>query len=200
MFVANFDSDRIDRTARKLHDGPAWAKRRHGSWLPLTTPEGARFWRQLAATWRDLRDDAPWIRSRRAVAETEQRLAETLIDALTSGGVDRAGRCGPVQLRRAEEFILAHLGDPILRADICEAAGVCTRSLSRAFARRHGVGPMTFLKQRRLEAAQRALLAADPSLRSVTEIAMESGLYHLGRFSIEYRSAFGESPSETLRR
>ena len=36
--------------------------------------------------------------------------------------------------------------------------------------------------------------------RHVTEIATALGFVELGRFSVEYRRAFGESPSETLRR
>ena len=34
---------------------------------------------------------------------------------------------------------------------------------------------------------------------TVTEIATALGFVELGRFSVEYRKAFGESPSETLR-
>jgi len=34
----------------------------------------------------------------------------------------------------------------------------------------------------------------------VTEIATQWGFTHMGRFSIEYRLRFGESPSETLSR
>ena len=34
---------------------------------------------------------------------------------------------------------------------------------------------------------------------TVTEIATALGFVELGRFSVEYRRAFGESPSETLR-
>jgi AraC-like DNA-binding protein len=34
----------------------------------------------------------------------------------------------------------------------------------------------------------------------VTDAALESGLVHLGRFSVTYASRFGESPSATLRR
>ena len=44
-----------------------------------------------------------------------------------------------------------------------------------------------------------SVVRAQPG-ESVTEIAMQWGFTHMGRFSIEYRRRFGESPSETLSR
>jgi AraC-like DNA-binding protein len=35
---------------------------------------------------------------------------------------------------------------------------------------------------------------------NVTVLAMGFGFTHMGRFAVEYRQRFGESPSETLRR
>ncbi|MGH3516372.1 MAG: helix-turn-helix domain-containing protein [Haloechinothrix sp.] len=43
------------------------------------------------------------------------------------------------------------------------------------------------------------LAAADPTTTSVTEIAMQWGFWHLGRFSVTYRRRWGVSPSTTLR-
>ncbi|MGE6473330.1 helix-turn-helix domain-containing protein [Serratia proteamaculans] len=42
----------------------------------------------------------------------------------------------------------------------------------------------------------------DPSshVRNVTELAMDFGFLHLGRFSENYRKQFGELPSDTLKR
>jgi AraC-like DNA-binding protein len=59
---------------------------------------------------------------------------------------------------------------------------------------------MTFLRERRFEAARAALEAATPERETVTDIALRHGFSHLGRFSAEYRRRFGERPSETLSR
>jgi AraC-like DNA-binding protein len=73
-------------------------------------------------------------------------------------------------------------------------------TLSKAFHQRHGTSPMRFLKQRRLQAVQRALLAADPGSTTVTDVAMRFGFFHLSQFAADYRQALQELPSETLRR
>jgi len=42
-------------------------------------------------------------------------------------------------------------------------------------------------------------MSASNRSMTVTDIALRSGFLELGRFSVEYRQMFGESPSETLR-
>ncbi len=81
---------------------------------------------------------------------------------------------------------------------LAEVAGVSIRTLSRAFSKRHRMGPLAFLKQRRFDATYRALLGATPEETSVTQVAMNYGFWHMGKFAIEYRQLFGESPSHTL--
>ena len=43
---------------------------------------------------------------------------------------------------------------------------------------------------------------ADPAcpVRNITELALDYGFVHLGRFSDTYRQLFGELPSDTLKR
>ena len=61
------------------------------------------------------------------------------------------------------------------------------------------MGPKRFLMLRRMHLARRALreAAADAT---VTDIATEFGFWELGRFAVEYKALFGESPSDTLHR
>jgi AraC-like DNA-binding protein len=48
--------------------------------------------------------------------------------------------------------------------------------------------------------ARMALLKADLRESRVTDIANRHGFSELGRFSVQYREFFGESPKATLRR
>jgi AraC-like DNA-binding protein len=57
-----------------------------------------------------------------------------------------------------------------------------------------------YLWLRRMNLVRPALLRADPAVATVTGIATDHGFWELGRFSVEYRALFGESPSATLRR
>jgi hypothetical protein len=48
--------------------------------------------------------------------------------------------------------------------------------------------------------ARCALLEADPQTTTVTDVVTDNGFWGLGRFAVEYRRLFDESPSTSLNR
>ena len=122
-----------------------------------------------------------------------------LADASSKSSAEQLtnGRAAVVA-RQAQTYIEEEFRDTISLEDLCRFVGVGLRTLQRCFALHFQISPLEYIKARRLNAARRALVAADPSSHSVTEIAMASGFSHLGRFSVVYREYFGESPKKTL--
>jgi AraC family ethanolamine operon transcriptional activator len=84
--------------------------------------------------------------------------------------------------------------------DLARAAQVHPRTLLRAFHRVVGMGPVKYLRFRQLNDIRRELCAAGEHGRTVTEVLHGLGASDMGRVSGAYKSLFGETPSETLRR
>ena len=110
--------------------------------------------------------------------------------------------CQPCQrarvVRRAEEFLQAHLGDPLSLLDLCREVAVSERTLHYAFREVRGLSPMAYFKASRLNAVRRELKAAPAGTASVHAIARRWGFWHTGEFAADYRRQFGELPSETF--
>jgi methylphosphotriester-DNA--protein-cysteine methyltransferase len=101
-------------------------------------------------------------------------------------------------IKRAVRLIDEHCAEPIGTPDIAEAVGVSIRALQAGFKTHLDTTPMAYLRHARLRGVRESL--TDRSVQSVTEAATKWGVTHLGRLSGDYRTAFGETPSETLRR
>ena len=103
-------------------------------------------------------------------------------------------------MRRLEAVLEANPDRTLYAAELCAATGASDRTL-RACCQEHlGMSPMRYLWLRRMHLARRGLRVANPAATTVTEIATNYGFWELGRFSVAYRSLFGESPSAALRR
>jgi transcriptional regulator GlxA family with amidase domain len=98
---------------------------------------------------------------------------------------------------RFERVARANLEARARVTDLCRIAEVNQRTLSRAFRAVRGTTPYHYLQALRLSEVKRVLSSEDGS---VTQAAMRFGFRELGRFAMQYRMAFGESPSETKRR
>ncbi len=98
----------------------------------------------------------------------------------------------------AQEYIEAHYRGTVRIEDLCRATGVGVRTLQRCFCEYFDLTTTEYLKAVRLDRVRRALVAAHASHDSVTAVALQHGIAHLGRFSVEFRERFRESPRETL--
>jgi transcriptional regulator GlxA family with amidase domain len=81
---------------------------------------------------------------------------------------------------------------------LAQVAGVSKRTLQEGFRRFRGKPPNQISRDLRLDLARGALIQHGPE--NVTEVALDYGFTHLGRFAEAYAARFGECPSETLRR
>lgn len=128
-------------------------------------------------------------------------LRVALVDGLVAGLANR-GRAPSTPhetvVRRAARLIEEHCAEPLGTPDIAEAVHLSVRALQAGFQAHLGTTPMAHLRRARLERVRTAL--SDGSADSVTDAALRWGIPHLGRLSGDYRQAFGESPSQTLRR
>lgn len=175
-------------------------------WPPgfaLETPAGVALRALCRWTARALdRPEEAIVTSPIAAAHLERTLLMLVlgcIDAATPAAPGRAADVADARLGRVEDWLDAHLTEPIGVHEMAAVAGVSVRALQLAFRRRRGCSPMHWLVCRRLEAA-RALLVAPAPDTSVTRVAAETGFFNFGRFASRYRALFGEYPSETLAR
>jgi AraC-like DNA-binding protein len=104
----------------------------------------------------------------------------------------------PGDIKRAIGYIEAHLDAPVTIPEIVAASRVPGRTLFKHFKHYHGLSPMAYVRMARYQKVRERLERAGPD-EQVSEIAIGLGFEHLGRFAVEYRKRFGESPSETLR-
>ena len=118
---------------------------------------------------------------------------------LQQSAVTRTRQATNARIADLEDWIDAHLQEPITLGRLCTVAGVGGRALAKIFESRRGMSPMRYVTERRLAAVHARLLKAGAK-DEVTAIATDLGFTHLGRFAIAYRNAFGESPSQTLLR
>ena len=101
---------------------------------------------------------------------------------------------------RAEAYLRAHLDTPVRVSNLCRIVGRSERGLRDAFYSVRGRSPKRCILDERLRGVRQVLTDPGGAPTTVTDVATYHGFYELGRFAAAYREAFGEPPSETLRR
>lgn len=161
-----------------------------------------RSWFGLVRSLADgVQHDSPWTGNSLVAA----RIADAVILGLVANHWQVPARqLHPSQEAAAVETVVAMLEESPDRqwrmVDLARPANMSARALSSAFQKKMNTTPMGYLQHLRLQGARRDLYSAMPGRTTVTEVATRWGFAHLSRFAALYRSAFGELPSETLRR
>jgi len=125
-------------------------------------------------------------------------IIKALTSFLTNLDVKGVGVQSPV-LRNVLQYIEGNLKQDLTPEALARYANVSVRSLYVLFDQHMGEPPRRYFVSRKLDMIRAALLNADGRKKSITELAMDYGFTHLGRFSAEYKARFSELPSETLK-
>ncbi len=211
-FVSSSDSTRLQlalsqtalsRQLAALLGEPPTAPLRFVPTMDLTVGHGRLLAQHVLVAVTSLDEADPILLNPIAVSAFEQFIVTTLLLSHPHSYSEALQRLqksiAPRDVKRAVDYIEAHLQQPIAVADLVKATGVAGRTLFMHFKAFKGVSPMRYLRNARLRQAREDLLQAGPEA-TVTEIATSTGFMHMGRFSIAYRRCFGESPSQTLSR
>lgn len=136
-----------------------------------------------------------------------RRLGGDLVPLLVEALVHRTGHGArlarpPARIelvKAAQAWMAEHPHEPISLDGLCRQVATGRRSLLQGFREHLGMGPMAYLKIRRLHGVRQALLAADPQAAQVSELAARWGFMNAGHFARDYRRLFGEHPRISLR-
>jgi AraC-like DNA-binding protein len=133
----------------------------------------------------------------------EQQLIHAVVECLAGASIDTDT---PSRRRHQNTMVcFEHLlrGDPerhLRIGEICATLGVSERLLRSLCAQHLGMGPVGYDRLRRMSLVRRALRREDRAKATVSAVARRYGFHSPGRFAVNYRAAFGASPSATLRR
>ncbi len=160
--------------------------------------------RRLHASATHLAEQVPeLITNPDAARGLENELLQAMVDCLAASDVQAntaAQRHHSTIMKRFIQALEENVDKPIYLAELCAATNASDRTLRLCCQEYLGVSPKRYLRLRRLHLAQQALQKAAADADSVTNIATQFGFWELGRFAVDYRAMFGETPSMTLRR
>lgn len=100
---------------------------------------------------------------------------------------------------KARTYMHEHVDEPITVSDLCAHIRVSRRTLQYSFQNVLGTNPARYLRNMRLNGARREIRRQVDERTPLADVAARWGFWHPSRFAAEYRSLFGELPSQTLK-
>ena len=203
VFIPSLPQQLLDARARRL-GLPPMERMVGGSEVLRCDPDAVdrlRSWLRTVMT--ELVEQPDLLEDPHTSEEIAWAIAGNLLTTLATGGDTPVQPSLSPRLRVSEsslDYIACHPGQVLKVREVAEAVGVSERTLRRAFQDRFGVSTKEYLKVRQLSAARRELARLDPDGTQVRDVALRWGFWHSSQFAQDYRRAFGELPSDTLRR
>jgi AraC-like DNA-binding protein len=96
------------------------------------------------------------------------------------------------RLKRATDYIAAHLGEPIGLADIAASTGLTRMHFAAQFKAATGMRPHEYLLRQRIERAKELLAGSQTPL---AEVALEVGFKAQAHFTTVFARIVGETPN-----
>lgn len=192
-----FEPGNLEAVLTKLLGRPVRTRIEFEPWLDLRFGRGAALLRTVqSARELVLRQHAP---PELVLAQLGTVIATHLLLGVRHSYCDEliredGPRALPDALEAAIDAIERDPTRPWSLADLAAEAHCSGRALQVAFRQNLDTTPLRFVRDVRLRRA-RAELAA-PEGRSVTQIAIDCGFTHLGRFAAMYRNRYGLLPSQ----
>jgi AraC family transcriptional regulator len=190
-----------------------YARRRaEGEWTGIELTEHAREW--IERIWAPLREDGgrllgtystrdlalmcTFMARAREVQEAQVRRLRKWLELPSSPArkSHRRGGLSPAALRRVQVFVEANLERAIHLTDLAGRAELSLYHFARAFKTSAGMTPRAFIEQRRVERAKRLI---EETVRSLAEIAVESGFGTQSRLTTTFKRQTGFTPAEYRR-
>ena len=106
----------------------------------------------------------------------------------------------PTLMVRFEAACIAHAQTKVTLFELCAVLDVAERSLRTCCRQYLGMGPMRYLRVRRMKLVRHALRTAHPAESKVADLAARYGFTSMPRFTASYRRMFDELPAATLQR
>lgn len=171
--------------------------------MSLGEAASVSWWRMVRLLWEDLGRLSGLWGSPALAGGLEESLLRGLLSFQPHNYSDELARAQggslPAHVARLREFLLRNAREDIRAADLVLPDGPGPQRLAADFRRHLGHTPLQFLRLHRLQQVRSAIVRSG-STHYISQIAMDWGFTHMGRFAQAYRETFGESPSATARR
>lgn len=171
--------------------------------INLSSPKGASLRSIIFSFIQEINRPEGLYQTEPALASFEEFVLSTLLFGIESNVsyylLPSSPSGAPKLISTVEDFIRSNATGPVDMKLLADKTGHSISSIYRTFKKYRNYTPINFLNEIRFKTARKRLLNPEPE-DTVTSIAMECGLFHLGRFSAHYKTRFGETPGKTLKK